>query len=111
GAGAVREAAVVAVTVTALAVGELGDRFGAIAFDEGVRRSVTPRHLGGSGAVEQLFDLETRPVDSDFERAFARIARSRRALVFVHTDLVDEFAARSPLRGGVAPVPRATARV
>jgi uncharacterized protein (DUF58 family) len=106
GAGTLLDAALDAVTVIALAVDELGDRFGAIAFDDGVRRSVTPRHLGGSGAVEQLFDLETRPVDSDFERAFARIGRSRRALVFVHTDLVDEFAARSLLAGVAALVRR-----
>jgi uncharacterized protein (DUF58 family) len=106
GAGTLLDAALDAVTVIALAVDELGDRFGAIAFDDGVRRSVTPRHLGGSGAVEQLFDLETRPVDSDFERAFARIGRSQRALVFVHTDLVDEFAARSLLAGVAALVRR-----
>jgi uncharacterized protein (DUF58 family) len=100
------DAALDAVTVIALAVDELGDRFGAIAFDDDVRRSLGPRHLGGSDSVERLFDLESRPVDSDFERAFARIGRSRRALVFVHTDLVDEFAARSLLAGMAALVRR-----
>lgn len=106
GTGTVLDAALDGVTVIALAVDELGDRFGAIAFDDGVRRSLTPRHLGGSDAVERLFDLQTRPVDSDFERAFARLGRSRRALVFVHTDLVDEFAARSLLAGVAALVRR-----
>ena len=45
--------------------------------------------------IESLFDLEPAPVDSDFERAFQRVGRSRRALVAVFTDLVDEAAARS----------------
>jgi uncharacterized protein (DUF58 family) len=106
GTGTLLDAALDAVTVVALAVDELGDRFGAIAFDDSVQRWLTPRHLGGSAAVEQLFDLGTRPVDSDFERAFTRIGRSRRALVFVHTDLVDEFAARSLLAGVAALVRR-----
>jgi uncharacterized protein (DUF58 family) len=100
------DAALDAVTVIALAVDELGDRFGAIAFDDAVRRTLPPRRLGGRETVEQLFDVETRPVDSDFERAFARIGRSRRALVYVHTDLVDEFAARSLLTGVAALVRR-----
>lgn len=93
------DAALDAFTVIALAVDELGDRFGAIAFDDGTRRALTPRHLGGSAAIDALFDLESRPVDSDFELAFARIGRSRRSLVFVHTDLIDEAAGRSLLAG------------
>ena len=47
--------------------------------------------------IESLFDLEPAPLDSDFERAFPRVGRSRRALVAVFTDLVDEAAARSLL--------------
>jgi uncharacterized protein (DUF58 family) len=48
--------------------------------------------------IEALFDLQARPVDSDFEAAFIRVGRSRRALVAVFTDLVDEAAARSLLQ-------------
>lgn len=93
------DAALDALTVIALAADELGDRFGAIAFDETVRRALAPRHRGGRGAIEALFDLDSRAVDSDFELAFSRVGRSRRALVLVHTDLVDETAARSLLAG------------
>jgi uncharacterized protein (DUF58 family) len=88
-----------AVTVVALAADELGDRFGAIAFDDGIRRVLTPRHRGGSAAVSSLFDLGARPVDSDFEAAFVRVSRSHRAVVFVFTDLLDETAARSLVAG------------
>jgi uncharacterized protein (DUF58 family) len=84
-----------AVTVVALAADELGDRFGAIAFDDAIRRVLTPRHRGGGAAVSSLFDLAARPVDSDFEAAFVRVSRSHRAVVFVFTDLLDETAARS----------------
>jgi len=99
GANTLLDTALDATTVVALAADELGDRFGAVAFDDQIRRSLNPRHLGGRSAIRQLFDLESRPVDSDFELASARVGRSRRALVFIYTDLVDEFAARSLLSG------------
>lgn len=89
------DASLDAVTMLALAADELGDRCGAIAFDETIRRVVAPAHLSGRRVIESLFDLEPAPVDSDFERAFQRVGRSRRALVAVFTDLVDEAAARS----------------
>lgn len=89
------DASLDAVTMLALAADELGDRCGAIAFDETIRRVVAPAHLSGRRVIESLFDLEPTPVDSDFERAFQRVGRSRRALVAVFTDLVDEAAARS----------------
>lgn len=80
--------------VLAMAADELGDRSGAIAFDDGIRRLLSPRHLGARHLVESLFDLEPRLVDSDFERAFGLVGSSRRALVVVFTDLIDEAAAR-----------------
>ncbi len=93
------DAALDVLTVIALAADEMGDRFAAIAFDDTVRRALAPRHRGGAGAIEALFDLQSRTVDSDYEAAFARVGRSRRALVFIHTDLVDEAAARSLIAG------------
>jgi uncharacterized protein (DUF58 family) len=89
------DASLDAVTLLALAADELGDRCGAIAFDETVRRAVVPAHRSGRRVIEALFDLEANAVDSDFEGAFRRVGRSRRALVAVFTDLVDEAAARS----------------
>jgi uncharacterized protein (DUF58 family) len=99
GARTMLDAALDAVAVIALAADELGDRCGAIAFDAGVRRSLLPRHRGGRDVVEALFELEPTTSDSDFELAFARVGRSRRAFVLVLTDLIDEAAARSLIAG------------
>jgi uncharacterized protein (DUF58 family) len=87
------------VTALALAADEFGDRFGVIIFDDAVRRVLAPRHRGGTAAMEAIFDLHPRPVDSDFESAFVRVSRSHRALVFVFTDLLDDAAARSLVAG------------
>ncbi len=92
------DAALDALTLIAFAADELGDRCGAIAFDQEIRRVISPRHMSGRPVIEALFDLQARPVDSDFEAAFIRVGRSRRALVAVFTDLVDEAAARSLLQ-------------
>ncbi|HUA03698.1 MAG TPA: DUF58 domain-containing protein [Solirubrobacteraceae bacterium] len=89
------DASLDAVAMLALAADELGDRCGAIAFDQAIRRFVAPSHRSGRQVIEALFDLEAAPVDSDFERAFQRVGRARRAFVAVFTDLVDEAAARS----------------
>lgn len=95
--GTVLDASLDAATVLALAADELGDRFGAIAFDTEIRRVLPTRHRGGRAAVEALFDLSSSARDSDFELACAHLGRARRALVFIHTDLIDEAAARSLL--------------
>lgn len=100
-----------AMTVLALAADEVGDRFGAVVFDDAVRRVLAPRHRGGAAAVQALFDLESRPVDSDFESALTHVARMRRAVVFVFTDLLDEAAARSLTIGVVVIARRHSAHV
>lgn len=93
--GTLLDAALDAATAVALAADELGDRCGAIGFDAQIRRAVEPRRFGGRTAVHALFDLQPVLVESDFERAFMRVGGSRRALVLVFTDLIDERAARS----------------
>lgn len=93
----VLDASLDATVLVALAADELGDRCGAIAFDEQVRRYISPRHLGARHLVEALFDLVPTPVDSDFELAFGRVGEARRGIVVVFTDLVDDAAARSLL--------------
>ncbi|MDQ6745905.1 MAG: DUF58 domain-containing protein [Actinomycetota bacterium] len=93
----VLDASLDATVLVALAADELGDRCGAIAFDEQVRRYVSPRHLGARHLVEALFDLVPAAVDSDFELAFGRVGEARRGIVVVFTDLVDDAAARSLL--------------
>jgi uncharacterized protein (DUF58 family) len=96
--GTLLDAALDAATAVALVADELGDRCGAIAFDASVRRDVQPRRLGGQRVVRALFDLQPTLEDSDFERAFLRVGGSRRGLVLVFTDLIDEQAARSLVR-------------
>jgi len=44
--------------------------------------------------VHSIFDLEPRPVDSDYELAFQHVRGMKRAFVLVLTDLLEESAAR-----------------
>src|SRR6266540_1530852 len=82
-----------AVAVAAVA-DVLGDRCGGIAFDAEVRRSLPPRRAGALDLVHAFYDLEPRPVESDYELAFQRVGGAKRALVLVFTDLLEESAAR-----------------
>ena len=91
------DAALDAVTAVAVVADEVGDRCGVVAFDTDIRREVRPRRAGSRGVLDAVFDLEPRPVDSDYELAFATVARSKRSFVLVLTDLLDEAAARSLL--------------
>ena len=87
-----------AASALAFVADELGDRTGAVAFDDGVRAAMTPRRAGGQPVVRALFDLQPRPVDSDYELAFRRAEGSKRALVVVFCDLLEEAAARPLVR-------------
>jgi uncharacterized protein (DUF58 family) len=98
GHGTLLDAALDATAALALAADELGDRCGAIAFDASIRRALDPRRLGGRRVIDTLFDLQPRMQDSDFERAFLRVGNSRRGLVVIFSDLIDETAARSLVR-------------
>lgn len=88
------DAAIDAAVAVAAVADELADRVGAIAFERTVTRFVRPRRAGGRAVVRALFDLEPVATDSDYEQAFTRVGESKRALVFVFTDLLDEGAAR-----------------
>ena len=87
-----------AAAALAFVADELGDRTGAVAFDDAVRTALPPRRAGGQPVVRALFDLEPRPVDSDYELAFRRAEGSKRALVVVFCDLLEEAAARPLVR-------------
>jgi uncharacterized protein (DUF58 family) len=94
--GATRlDAAVDAATAVGLVADELGDRCGTVAFDATVHRRIAPRRGGGEALVRAVYDLQPAPVDADYELAFGGIASSKRALVIVFTDLIEEVAARS----------------
>ena len=94
GTGTLLDAALDAVTVLGAVADEVGDRFGAIAFDAELRRQLPPRRAGGAAAVRALFDLEARAVESDYASAFQRAKGAKRAFVVVFTDLLEEVAAR-----------------
>lgn len=91
------DAALDAVAAVAVVADEVGDRCGVVAFDTETRREVRPRRSGARAVVEATFDLESRPVDSDYELAFTAVARSKRSFVLLITDLLDESAARALL--------------
>lgn len=83
-----------AVTAVAAVANVAGDRCGALAFDSKILRHVRPRRSGGDDVVRALFDLEPSNVDSDYELAFRSVGGSKRSLVLVFTDLLEEAAAR-----------------
>ena len=91
------DAALDAVAAVAVVADEVGDRCGVVAFDAETRREVRPRRGGARAVVDATFDLEPRPVDSDYELAFAAVARSKRSFVLLITDLLDESAGRALL--------------
>jgi uncharacterized protein (DUF58 family) len=90
----VLDTALDAASALALVADALGDRCGAVAFDGEVRVALPPRRANGGAVVRALFDLEPRPVDSDYELAFRRAQSSKRAFVVVLCDLIEEAAAR-----------------
>ncbi|MDZ4825003.1 MAG: DUF58 domain-containing protein [Actinomycetota bacterium] len=92
------DAAVDAITAVALVADEVGDRCGVVVFDSEIRRRVTPRRGGGRTVVQAILDIEPTTVDSDYDLAFRSVGSSKRGLVIVCTDLVDDAAARSLLR-------------
>ncbi len=83
-----------AVAAVAAVADVVGDRVGAVVFDDAVRRTVRPRRANAAGLVRLLDDLEPRPVDSDYDAAFAQVATAKRGLVVLFTDILDEAASR-----------------
>lgn len=79
----------------------LGDRCGLLAFDRGVRATVTPGHGRAQvGRVtDALYELEPALVDSDYAGAFAEILVRfrRRSLIVLLTDLVEQAVGESLL--------------
>jgi uncharacterized protein (DUF58 family) len=98
--GTVLDTELDAAVAIALVADQLGDRCGAVAFDREIRTALPPRRHGGATVVRSLFDLEPRSADSDYELAFRRAEGSKRSLVVVLCDLIEEAAAR-PLADAV----------
>jgi uncharacterized protein (DUF58 family) len=89
------DAALDAAVAVVLVADEIGDQAGAIAFDNTVRRRLSPRRRGGQAVVSAIFDLEPTTADSDYELAFRQVGGGKRSLVIVFTDLLEDGAARS----------------
>jgi uncharacterized protein (DUF58 family) len=87
------DAAIDAATAVAYTADELGDRVGVLAFDARVRRTLAPHRRGASAFVRSIYDLEPTESESDYDAAFRAAGRSKRALVVVFTDLLEESAA------------------
>jgi uncharacterized protein (DUF58 family) len=94
GNATVLDAALDAAAALAFVADQLGDRTGAVAFDRQVRQAFPPTRKGGATVVRALYDLQSTSIDSDYELAFRRAERNKRALVVVLTDLLEEAAAR-----------------
>jgi len=93
--GTVLDASLDVLAAVALVADEVGDRCGAIAFDDRVRAALAPRRRGGAVVVRALHDLEPRLVDADYEAAFRRVEGAKRAFVLILSDLLEPVAARS----------------
>ncbi len=87
--------AIDAVTAVAHVADALGDRSGAIAFDRTVLRNLGDRRRGADALVHSIHDLEPSEYDSDYDLAFRNVRNTKRALIVVMTDLLDEAAATS----------------
>lgn len=88
------DAALDAVAAVAMVADVVGDRVGVVAFDRAVRRHVRPRRHGSDAVVAAVYDLEPTDTESDYELAFRTVAGSKRSLVLVLTDLLEESAAK-----------------
>jgi uncharacterized protein (DUF58 family) len=96
------DAALDAAVALALVADELGDRCGAVAFDDAIRRRVRPGRATGAAVIRATFDLEPSEEDADYGLAFRTVGGGKRAFVVVLTDLLDEAAARALV--GAVPV-------
>ena len=94
GDGTRLDAALDALAMLAVAADDAGDRVGAMAFDDTVRRFLAPRRRGAEVVVRALFDLEPAETESAYDEAFQVAAGRKRALLALFTDVMDAAAAR-----------------
>lgn len=85
-----------AMAAVAAVADAVGDRTGAVVFDDRVRRIVEPRRASAASLLRSLDASQPSIVDSDHHAAFARVANAKRSLVIVFTDILDG-AASAPL--------------
>lgn len=88
------DVAVDAAAAIAAVADVVGDRVGVVAFDDAIRRRITPRRDGGDGVVTAIHALEPSSSESDYELAFRTVVHHKRAFVLILTDLMEETASR-----------------
>ncbi len=76
-----------------LVADDLNDRVGFVSYASAVGQVMFPRRRGGARLVEASFGLEPDDDESDHATAFATTSSTRRGLLFVFTDLIDDAAA------------------
>jgi uncharacterized protein (DUF58 family) len=91
-----------AVLMMAHVAARAGDQTGLLAFDSQIRAYLPP--VGGRRAAQRVvqatYDLHPALVETDFEGAFAHLARRlrKRALVVLFTQVIDDVSAKAVLR-------------
>lgn len=79
-----------AVAALALVADEVGDRVAMLAYDYEEHVRLMPQRRGGRGVVQAALALEPRPMDSDHDIAVQRLPATRRSIVVLATELLDE---------------------
>jgi uncharacterized protein (DUF58 family) len=100
GAGQRIDHAVNAALVLAYVAAVRGDRVGLLVFDREIRRYLPPGRASRAVVpllARALYDVEARPVESDYDRAFRHLSLHdrRRALLVLFSDLLSPEASQS----------------
>ena len=90
-----------AVAALALVADEVGDRVGLLTYDFDEHTRLMPQRRGGRDVIQAALNLEPQPVESDHDIAVRRLPATRRSIVALATELLDDANSGS-LVGAVA---------
>jgi uncharacterized protein (DUF58 family) len=86
------DAAVDAALAVAAVADAMGDRCGLVAFDDEIRQNLFPRRAGARDFLAAISDVDVNYVESRYDLVFTELARRKRSLLVLFTDLFDEAA-------------------